>query len=461
MEVVILILKIYLVFTIFVMLIYLLRHFVFTLNRLFSEQRIYYQDIIDSELRTITVLIPMHNEEKVAGQILDLLVESAYPNENVGKDGRKILDLLVDADYPHDKLEIIPINDFSSDETRIILDSYAKIYPFIKPIHRYEGERGKPAALNQAMKHAKGDIIVVFDADYLPPKGILKDIAVCFNDPEVGAVMGRVVPVNTKANLLTRLLDLERTGGYQIDQQARYNLKLIPQYGGTVGGFRKDVVMSLGSFDTKILAEDTELTFRLLINGWKVIYANRAECYEEAPETWDVRARQITRWARGHNQVMLNYFWSMLFSLRISRIEKIDGILVLFVYTVPIILLFGIFDSLALFFLGEMQIIAGMAAFIFVGAYNTFGNFAPFYQIGIGALLDGSTNRILLLPFLLFNYFLNTWYISIGFVEAIVDKISGRSAEWKKTKRFRIGDIDTVLPSSRSTRALSKKRGIK
>jgi cellulose synthase/poly-beta-1,6-N-acetylglucosamine synthase-like glycosyltransferase len=437
MEMVVLILKIYLVFTVSILVIYSIRHFLFTMNRLFFEQRIYYQDIIDSDIKTITILIPMHNEEKVARQILDLLVVSAYPNENVGKDARKILDLLVSADYPHDKLEIIPINDFSSDETRAILDDYASRYPFVRPLHRYEGERGKPAALNEAMKAAKGEIIIVFDADYLPPKGILKDIAVFFNDPEVGAVMGRVVPVNTRTNLLTRLLDLERTGGYQVDQQARYNMKLIPQYGGTVGGFRKDVVLALGSFDTRILAEDTELTFRLLMKGWKVIYANRAECYEEAPETWNVRARQIRRWSRGHNQVMLRYLLPLITSSHLSKKEKIDGLLLLFVYAIPLMLLLALCDSLALFFLGEMQIVGGAIAVIFVGAYNTFGNFAPFYQIGIAALLDGATKRVLLLPMLIFNYFFNTWFITIGFFEALVDKITGRRATWVKTKRFR------------------------
>jgi cellulose synthase/poly-beta-1,6-N-acetylglucosamine synthase-like glycosyltransferase len=443
MEVVILILKSYLVFTVFVMLIYSLRHFLFTMNRLFFEQRVYYQDIIDSEFRSISILVPMHNEEKVAGQILDLLVSSAYDFFNVEEPPQKILDLLVTADYPHDKMEIIPINDFSSDETRRILDEYAKRYPVIKPIHRYEGEPGKPAALNEGIKQAKNEIIIVFDADYLPPKGILKDIAVFFNDPEVGAVMGRVVPVNTRTNLLTRLLDLERTGGYQVDQQARYNMKLIPQYGGTVGGFRKDLVQSLGSFDTKILAEDTELTYRLLIHGWKVIYANRAECYEEAPETWSVRARQIRRWSRGHNQVMFRYLWPLLASEHLSRAEKIDGVLLLFVYTIPLVLIMGICDSLALFFLGEMQIVAGFTAFVFVGAYNTFGNFAPFYQIGVATLLDGATKRVLLLPLLIFNYFFNTFYIAIGFFEAIVDKFTGRSTKWTKTKRFRSKDSET------------------
>ena len=68
--------------------------------------------------------------------------------------------------------------------------------------------------------------------------GLLKQLVAPFFDPEVGAVMGRVVPVNSGANLLTRLLDLERSGGYQVDQQARMNMNLMPQYGGTVGGVR-------------------------------------------------------------------------------------------------------------------------------------------------------------------------------------------------------------------------------
>lgn len=413
---VVLILKIYLVFTVCVLIIYTARHFLFTLNRLFMEQRIYYQDIIDSELRSVTILIPMHNEEKVACQILDLLIS---------------------ADYPHDLLQLIPINDFSEDTTRKILDDYAARYPFINPLHRYEGKRGKPVALNDALKLATGEIIIVFDADYLPPNGIIKDITSSFNDPEVGAVMGRVIPVNTRANILTRLLDLERTGGYQVDQQARYNLKLVPQYGGTVGGFIRDTIISLGSFDTNILAEDTELTYRLLTHGWKVIYSNRAECYEEAPETWTARASQIRRWSRGHNQVMMRYLWPLLSSRYLSGKEKLDGMLLLFVYAVPLLLLLALGDSLALFFLGEMNIIAGSVVILFVGVYNTFGNFAPFYQIGIAALLDGANKRILLLPLLLFNYFFNTWYIALGLLEAVVDIITGRKAIWLKTKRFR------------------------
>jgi cellulose synthase/poly-beta-1,6-N-acetylglucosamine synthase-like glycosyltransferase len=424
MEMVVNILKTYLVLTICIMLVYAIRHFIFTMNRLFGEQRIYYHDIIDSEQRPVTVVIPMHNEEKVAVYVLEQLLKT---------------------DYNKDMLEIIPINDFSSDRTKEILEEYAAQYSFIKPLHRYEGERGKPAALNEAIQRATGEIIIVFDADYLPPPSIIGAIAICFNDPEIGAVMGRVVPINTRANMLTRLLDLERSGGYQVDQQARYNLRLMPQYGGTVGGFRKDVISQLGYFNTKVLAEDTELTYRLSINGWKVIYANRAECYEEAPERWSVRARQIRRWSRGHNDVMFKYFIPLIRSPFLSFREKFDGMLLLLVYCVPVILLLGIAVSLILFFIGEMEIFSGIFFLVFLGAYNTFGNFAPFYQVGTACLLDGLNQRILLLPFLIFNFFFNMWYISRGFFDAIIDSLTSRATHWAKTERFRTNDsIDKV-----------------
>ena len=400
MDIIVSILKSYLIFCILVMATYTIRHFIFTLNRLFGKQKVYYGDIIDSKLPTLSVLIPMHNEEKVTKNILNLLIKT---------------------DYPKNILEIVPINDHSTDKTGEILRSFSEKYSFIKPIHRYTGRRGKPAALNEALKICSGEIVVVFDADYLPPKGILKEIAVNFKNPEVGAVMGRVIPINSGKNMLTRLLDLERTGGYQVDQQARYNLNLIPQYGGTVGGFRKHLILKLGGFDENVLAEDTELTFRLYTNGFKVVYANRAECWEEVPETWLVRAKQITRWSRGHNQVMFKYLTKVITSKHLNFWQKLDGILLLMVYLVPVILLLGWIDSLALFFLGEMDILSVSIVWLALGTYNSFGNFAPFFEIGIGAFLDGTTYRIRLLPLMLFNFMFNTWYISKGFFQALID----------------------------------------
>lgn len=409
------ILKAYMVFIIIVMIIYALRHFIFSYNRLFGRQRTYYNDIYSTKMPFVSVLIPMHNEEQVLEYALDAILE---------------------CDYDRDRLEIIPINDNSTDRTKELLDEYHDRHEFIRPLHRDCMDRGKPSGLNDAMELAKGEIIIVFDADYRPAKDMLKQLTIAFQDPEVGAVMGRVIPYNTNKNLLTRLLNLERTGGYQVDQQARYNLKTIPQYGGTVGGFRKDLMMERGGFNPLVLAEDTELTYWLYTNGWKVIYANSAECYEEAPETWEVRGKQIRRWARGHNQVLFRYLGKVIRTSNMNFREKLDGVLLLFVYAVPFLLMLGQINSFLLFFLGEMEIFAGWWIILFIGAYTSFGNFAPFYEIGTGLLLDGVKGEALLLPLIMFNFYFYMWNISRGFIDSVVDIITRRKVNWIKTNRF-------------------------
>ncbi|MBQ3546253.1 MAG: glycosyltransferase family 2 protein [Lachnospiraceae bacterium] len=406
----------YFIFTIVLMVIYTIRHFIFTYNRLFCKQRVSYRDIYDSDLPRVTIMIPMHNEESVVKNVITSLLES---------------------DYDKDKFEIIPINDHSDDKTAEIVDEYHRKYPFIKPLHRLEeGERGKTVGLNDALKVATGEVIIVFDADYRPSKNLIKKLASAFKDPKVGAVMGRVIPINARRNLLTVLLNLERSGGYQIDQQARYNLKLLPQYGGTVGGFRKSIMLATGGFDSKVLAEDTELTYRLYSEGWTVVYDNSAECYEESPETWDVRGRQIRRWSRGHNEVLFKYFFRFLFSKNISFKGKIDGMLLLFIYAVPFVLGLAQIDCLLLFFLGEINIFTGWIVIILLGMYNTWGNFAPFFEIGIAAFIDGIEDEILALPQLCFSFFFYMWYISLGFIDAIIDRFTHRNVKWAKTVRF-------------------------
>ena len=407
----------YIIFVIIVMLLYTVRHFFFTIVRLLGRQRLYYNDIVTSRMKHISVLIPMHNEEKVLDNVLTSLLE---------------------CDYDRDRLEIIPVNDNSTDKTREMLDEYHRQYEFIRPLHRNCADRGKPVGLNDAMRIARGEIIVVFDADYRPARNMLKQIALAFEDPQVGAVMGRVIPYNTNKNILTRLINLERSGGYQVDQQARYTLRAIPQYGGTVGGFRKELLLKTGGFNPKVLAEDTELTYRLFTSGWKVVYANSAECYEESPESWDVRGRQIRRWSRGHNEVLFRYLIPTITSPHLHLFQKIDGLFLLFIYAVPVLLLFSWGVSLALFFLGRMDIFGGWWVLLFLGIYNAFGNFAPFFEIGAALIIDGQPGEALLLPLMMFNFFFYMWNISLGFFDAVVDIVTGRGVKWDKTIRFAV-----------------------
>ncbi|MGB9832318.1 MAG: glycosyltransferase [Caldisericum exile] len=414
-NIIIFISKVYAYVLMFILLIYTVRHYIFSLNRVFGKQRISYGDIIDSDLPFVSVLIPMHNEEKVAKDILISLTLSSYPK---------------------DKLEIIPIDDSSEDNTARILKEFESKYDYIRPLYRNSNRKGKAEALNDALRFATGDIIVVFDADYIPGKGLIRELVINFIDPSVGAVMGRVIPLNISKNILTRLIDLERIGGYQTDQQSRFNLKLIPQYGGTTGAFRKEPVVLTGGFKNEILAEDTELTFRLYLMGYKVIYSNRAECYEEVPESWIVRARQIRRWSCGHNQVMFLYVPKIIFSNKLTIKEKVDGLLLLGVYFLPLLLLIGIVNSFILFFSGAyFQFILQSVASVSI--FQSFGNFAPFFEIAVGTYLDGVTNRVKLLPILGINFLFEMWFSSLGFLDALKYIISKREIHWQKTERFR------------------------
>ena len=400
-----------------IMMIYGVRHFIFTMNRLVGKQRHPYIDISVARWPMITVFIAAHNEEKVIGGCIEALLNT---------------------DYPADCLKIIPVNDRSADRTGAIIDEYVTNFPSrIWPFHRTSGKAGKSAALKDALQFAKGDIAIIFDADYVPGRGLLKQLVAPFFDPEIGAVMGRVVPVNSGVNLLTRMLDLERSAGYQVDQQARMNMNLLPQYGGTVGGVRLSAVAAVGGWHDNTLAEDTDITFRLMLNGWKTAYTNRSECYEEVPEEWSVRVKQVTRWAKGHNQVMARYWWQFATSRYLTLGQRIDGLLLMFVFVVPLIMLAGWLLALGLYFLNAGSLLSQLIPVIALMAYGTLGNFAAFFEIVVAVLIDGNRKRLRLLPFNLLGFFVSLFAISGAIWSQILDSIFKREMIWDKTVRYR------------------------
>lgn len=413
--------------TLLLICIYTLRHYWFTLNRLFGRQRHPYIDVETANWPAVTVLVAAHNEEAVVADILKALME---------------------VDYPDDRLVIIPVNDRSTDRTREIIDEYAEGNPRIEPFHRAGGKPGKAAALKDAMERVTTEIVLIFDADYVPGKALIRQLVTPFFDPEVGAVMGRVVPLNVGKKLLTRLLDLERSGGYQVDQQARMNLRLVPQYGGTVAGIRKSALEEIGGWNQDALAEDTDLTYRLLLAGWKTVYANRAECYEEVPERWPVRVRQIMRWAKGHNQAMTSYLFQTTRSRKLGTLERIDGTLLLGVYLMGPVLLFGWILAVVLFYRG-VQIGGGLTV-LALGAFTTLGNFAAFFEIAAAARLDGSRERIRLLPLTLFGFTVSLISVSRAAWQQMQEAIFGeKELVWHKTERSRTAPVleDAPLPA--------------
>ena len=400
-----------------IMMLYGLRHVLFTMNRLVGKQRHPYVDISVARWPMITVLIAAHNEEKVIAGCIEALLNT---------------------DYPADRLKIMPVNDRSQDATGKIIDSYVARFPArISPLHRTGGNPGKAAALKDALNYAEGDIAIIFDADYVPGRGLLKQLVAPFFDPEVGAVMGRVVPVNSGRNLLTRMLDLERSAGYQVDQQARMNLKLLPQYGGTVGGVRLSAVEAVGGWHDDTLAEDTDITYRLMFSGWKTVYTNRSECYEEVPEEWSVRIKQVKRWAKGHNQVMARYWWQFASSPYLTLGQRIDGLLLLFVFLIPLLMLVGWGLALGLYFSNAGSLLAQLIPIFALMIFGTLGNFAAFFEIVVAVLIDGNRRRLRLLPFNMLGFLVSLFAISGAVWSLMLDGIFNREMVWEKTVRYR------------------------
>lgn len=410
--------------------VYTARHYYFTLNRIFGRQRHPYADIQDANWPALTVLVAAHNEQAGIAAILKALLES---------------------DYPADKLTIIPVNDGSTHRTREIIDSCAAQNPRIVP---FQGSgKGGQAALQDAMLRVEAEIVLIFDADYVPGRSLIRQLVTPFFDPEVGAVVGRVVPLNL-GKKLTRLLDLERSGGYQVVQQARMHLHTVPQYGGSVAGVRRTALEDIGGWNENGLAEDTDLTYRLLLAGWKTVYANRAECYEEVPERWPVRVGQIMRWAKGHNQVTMRCLMNTAKSPALNWWERVDGVLLLGVYLMGPVLLLGWLLAVVLFYTG-VQIGGGLTV-LALGAFAALGNFAVFFEIAATARLDGSRDRIRLLPLTLLGFTVSLVSVSRAPWQQFQDLIFGKAGfVWHQSERSRTAPVlvrpAPVLASEAST----------
>ncbi len=406
------------------MIVYLVRHYIFTLTVLRNAKKpkkAFPKSNVKFE-PTVSILIPARNEENVLGRLLQRITELAYSKS---------------------KLQVVVVDDASSDRTGQIADAYAKRYSHIQVLHREKGSggKGKTAAMNAGFKRTSGEILLCFDADYYPQTDIVEKLVAPFAEPDVGAVQGRVVVLNEPQNIVTRLVALERIGGYRVDQEARDSLGLIAQFGGTVGGFRRSLLEKLGGWDESILAEDTDLTFRVYLAGFKVRYVGGAECYEEAVDNLRAYWKQRYRWARGHMQCCFRHSFSVLRSRRLSLRAKVDGLLLLHVYFMPLVVLLSVVVGVPLIIL-EGSRFAGVLWFsVPVALYSFVGNFAPFFEVGVGAHLDGRRRIQWLIPMLMFTFVYNIPICAKAFVDLVSHRALGRShSVWAKTEHLGNGN---------------------
>lgn len=260
----------------------------------------------------VTILIPAHNEEVV----LEATIRS-----------------MIKLNYPKDKLEVIIIDDNSSDATGSIADAFARDYSFLKVIHNKppHAGKGKSGALNTGFKKSSGEIIVVYDADNTPEPDAVQNLVLALQkDREAGAVVGKFRVVNAKKNLLTRFINIETITFQWLAQAGRWFWFKMTTIPGTNFAIRRSILEELGGWDEKALSEDTELSIRVYNLGYYIRFFPAAVTWEQEPETWKVWWKQRTRWACGNMYVIGKYL------LRFRQLKRkkilIDLIYFLFTY---------------------------------------------------------------------------------------------------------------------------------
>lgn len=280
------------VFSVIFIWLMLLYQLVLCLGGFFLRLRLQRQDpsIIDDEkLPTITVLVPARNEEKVLAATLACLQKLKYPEG---------------------KLEIMIINDGSSDGTHEVAQRQAGADRRFRilDIPASEGGRGKSSVLNRALPETSGDAIAIYDADNLPEANALRQLAwalVC--DRRLAAVTGKFRAYNAGRNLLTRFINLESVTFQWLIQGGRWFFLRISTLPGTNYVIWKSVLENLGGWDEEALTEDSELTFRIYEKGFLIGFLPAAVTWEQEPERLAVWVRQRTRWARGNNYLISKY----------------------------------------------------------------------------------------------------------------------------------------------------------
>jgi cellulose synthase/poly-beta-1,6-N-acetylglucosamine synthase-like glycosyltransferase len=240
----------------------------------------------EERLPTVSILVPVKNEEKVVGRLLRVLV---------------------DMDYPEQKKEIIVIDDDSTDKTVEICRRYVERYPNLIRLVLKPTSNRKASALNYGLRYAKGEIVATFDADNVPEPDALMRAAEYFEDPSTAAVQGRICSINADQNMLTKFISYEEAVRYEVYMRGKDSLGLFVDLAGTCQFIRRSVLETVGGWDEESLCEDMEMSFRLTENDCNIRYASEIRSWQENPANVTQLIRQRTRWYRGSMEVGLKY----------------------------------------------------------------------------------------------------------------------------------------------------------
>jgi cellulose synthase/poly-beta-1,6-N-acetylglucosamine synthase-like glycosyltransferase len=233
------------------------------------------------KLPRVTVQLPIYNEVYVV---------------------ERLIAAVADLDYPRELLEIQVLDD-STDETREIVRRAVERYrdAGYDIVHRTRPDRGgfKAGALQAGLEKARGEFLLIFDADFVPQPELLRELMPHFSDPGVGMVQARWEHLNRDYSLLTRIQSIFLDGHFVIEHTARNRSGRFFNFNGTAGIWRRTCLEEIGGWESDTLTEDLDVSYRAQLAGWKFVYLKEVATPAELPVDMNGFKSQQHRWTKG------------------------------------------------------------------------------------------------------------------------------------------------------------------
>lgn len=369
-----------------------------------------------SHLPRVTVQLPIFNEQFVIERLLEAVCRLNYPTEK--------LDIQVLDDS----------NDETEDVARSLVEQYAEHGCPITYHHRSNREGFKAGALAEGMKTAKGEFITIFDADFVPPEDFLLRTIHHFTDPKIGMVQTRWSHINRHYSFLTEVEAILLDGHFVLEHSGRARSGVFFNFNGTAGVWRRAAIEQAGGWQHDTLTEDTDLSYRAQLKGWKFIYLQDVECPAELPVEMTAFKTQQARWAKGLIQTSKKILPRVLRSdqpLRV-KLEAWYHLTANLSYPLMVVLSVLLLPAMIIrFYQGWFQMLYIDLPLFLASTFSI----SSFYLVSQRELYPKSWPRALLyLPFLM--------ALGIGLTitntRAVLEALIGKQTEFTRTPKYRM-----------------------
>jgi cellulose synthase/poly-beta-1,6-N-acetylglucosamine synthase-like glycosyltransferase len=392
---------------------------------------------LSDDLPFITIQLPIFNELYVVERLIDNIVKM---------------------NYPKDKFQIHVLDD-STDETVEItqrkVGEYQALGFDIQQVTRVNRQGYKAGALKEATHLAKGDLIAIFDADFMPRPDFLLETISYFEDEKVGVVQTRWEHINKEYSLLTKLQAMQLDVHFSVEQQGRFSGNSLLQFNGTAGVWRKQTIDNAGGWEADTLTEDLDLSYRAQVIGWQIIYLESVGSPAELPVEMNGLKSQQFRWMKGgaeNARKNLIRIWNADIPLK----KKINGTTHLLNSTVFLAVLTAGITSVPLVFLLEGVDFPMAQYFFILFIISTLVILIIYYEANVrAAFQEGSYIKRLGIFILYFPIFLAlSMGLSFHNTVAVLEGWSGKKSAFIRTPKF---NIQTFGDSFKGTKYVARK----